>query len=205
MRTSGFSFARCSPSSSYRRHAAMQSREALSITKVSSPTSAGMPTIVQVGKSAPALFITAKAEPSVDLGLMANILAGSLPGVWVGSALMPYVAPGALRLALGCTLVRPMRVPTPSPKAMTRGSIVTPPPFRLAAPPLRVGSSAFRRAGPSEGAPTFYRRICPTEDTMLRRNSASNANTAAAAFLRELTPSRRKADVRCDLIVLSER
>jgi uncharacterized protein len=36
---------------------------------------------------------------------MANILAGSLPGVWVGSALMPYPAPGALRLALGCTLL----------------------------------------------------------------------------------------------------
>jgi hypothetical protein len=45
------------------------------------------------------------AVGNVDLGLMANILAGSLPGVWVGSALMPYVPPGALRLALGCTLL----------------------------------------------------------------------------------------------------
>ena len=45
------------------------------------------------------------AVGNVDLGLMVNILAGSLPGVWVGSALMPYVPTRALRLALGCTLL----------------------------------------------------------------------------------------------------
>jgi uncharacterized membrane protein YfcA len=45
------------------------------------------------------------AVGNVDLGLMANILAGSLPGVWVGSGLMPYVPTRALRLALGCTLL----------------------------------------------------------------------------------------------------
>lgn len=45
------------------------------------------------------------AVGNIDLALMANILAGSLPGVWVGSALMPYVPPGALRLAFGCTLL----------------------------------------------------------------------------------------------------
>jgi uncharacterized membrane protein YfcA len=45
------------------------------------------------------------AVGNIDLGLMANILAGSLPGVWVGSALMPHVPPRALRLALGCTLL----------------------------------------------------------------------------------------------------
>ncbi len=45
------------------------------------------------------------AVGNVDLGLVANILAGSLPGVWCGSALMPYVPTRALRLALGCTLL----------------------------------------------------------------------------------------------------
>jgi uncharacterized membrane protein YfcA len=45
------------------------------------------------------------AVGNVDLGLMVNILAGSLPGVWVGSGLMPYVPTRALRLALGCTLL----------------------------------------------------------------------------------------------------
>lgn len=49
--------------------------------------------------------LTQFAVGNIDLGLMANILAGSLPGVWVGSALMPYVPSGALRLALGCTLL----------------------------------------------------------------------------------------------------
>jgi uncharacterized membrane protein YfcA len=42
---------------------------------------------------------------NVDLALMANILAGSLPGVWLGSGAMPYVPVGALRVALGCTLL----------------------------------------------------------------------------------------------------
>jgi uncharacterized protein len=42
---------------------------------------------------------------NVDLTLMANILAGSLPGVWVGTALLPRVPAGALRPALGCVLL----------------------------------------------------------------------------------------------------
>ncbi len=42
---------------------------------------------------------------NVDLLLMANILAGSLPGVWVGTALLPRVPAAALRPALGCVLL----------------------------------------------------------------------------------------------------
>jgi uncharacterized protein len=42
---------------------------------------------------------------NVDLGLMANILAGSLPGVWVGTALLPRVPAAVLRPALGCVLL----------------------------------------------------------------------------------------------------
>ena len=42
---------------------------------------------------------------NVDLTLMANILAGSLPGVWIGTALLPRVPAAALRPTLGCVLL----------------------------------------------------------------------------------------------------
>jgi uncharacterized protein len=42
---------------------------------------------------------------NVDLALMANILAGSLPGVWIGTALLPRVPSAVLRPALGCVLL----------------------------------------------------------------------------------------------------
>jgi uncharacterized membrane protein YfcA len=42
---------------------------------------------------------------NVDLTLMANILAGSLPGVWVGTALLPRVPGAVLRPTLGCVLL----------------------------------------------------------------------------------------------------
>jgi uncharacterized membrane protein YfcA len=45
------------------------------------------------------------ASGNVDLGLMATILAGSVPGVWIGTALLPRVPAGALRPALGCVLL----------------------------------------------------------------------------------------------------
>ncbi len=44
------------------------------------------------------------ASGNVDLGLMATILVGSLPGVWVGAALVPYVPVRGLRLGLGVIL-----------------------------------------------------------------------------------------------------
>lgn len=42
---------------------------------------------------------------NVDLALMGTILIGSLPGVWIGTALVPYVPVMALRYALGVVLV----------------------------------------------------------------------------------------------------
>lgn len=45
------------------------------------------------------------ASGNVDLGLMANILVGSLPGVWIGTGLMTRVPSTGLRLALGCVLL----------------------------------------------------------------------------------------------------
>ena len=41
---------------------------------------------------------------NVDFGLMATILVGSLPGVWVGTALVPHVPVSGLRLGLGVIL-----------------------------------------------------------------------------------------------------
>ena len=42
---------------------------------------------------------------NVDFGLMANILLGSLPGVWVGTSLIGRVPAVVLRPALGCVLL----------------------------------------------------------------------------------------------------
>jgi uncharacterized protein len=42
---------------------------------------------------------------NVDLALMANILAGSLPGVWVGTALLARIPAAVLRPTLGCVLL----------------------------------------------------------------------------------------------------
>jgi uncharacterized membrane protein YfcA len=42
---------------------------------------------------------------NVDVTLMANILIGSLLGVWLGTALLPRVPAVALRPALGCVLL----------------------------------------------------------------------------------------------------
>ncbi|MGE5636815.1 MAG: sulfite exporter TauE/SafE family protein [Nocardioidaceae bacterium] len=42
---------------------------------------------------------------NVDFGLMLNILIGSLPGVWIGTLLLPRVPAAGLRPALGCVLL----------------------------------------------------------------------------------------------------
>jgi uncharacterized membrane protein YfcA len=44
------------------------------------------------------------AYGNVDLGLMATILVGSIPGVWIGSALLPYVPVSGLRHTLAIVL-----------------------------------------------------------------------------------------------------
>lgn len=41
---------------------------------------------------------------NVDFGLMGTILIGSLPGVWIGTSLVPYVPVTALRTTLGAVL-----------------------------------------------------------------------------------------------------
>ncbi|MFL5819853.1 MAG: sulfite exporter TauE/SafE family protein [Solirubrobacteraceae bacterium] len=45
------------------------------------------------------------ASGNVDLGLMVNILVGSIPGVWIGTNLITRVPSGGLRPALGCVLL----------------------------------------------------------------------------------------------------
>ena len=45
------------------------------------------------------------AVGNVDLVLMVNILVGSLPGVMIGTALLPKVPAAALRVVLGCVLL----------------------------------------------------------------------------------------------------
>ena len=42
---------------------------------------------------------------NVDFGLMVNILVGSLPGVYIGTLLLPRISAGALRPTLGCVLL----------------------------------------------------------------------------------------------------
>ena len=44
------------------------------------------------------------AYGNVDLGLMATILVGSIPGVWIGAALLPYVPVAGLRNTLAIVL-----------------------------------------------------------------------------------------------------
>jgi hypothetical protein len=48
--------------------------------------------------------MTNLAFGNVDFGLMGTILIGSLPGVWIGTALVPYVPVVSLRYALGIIL-----------------------------------------------------------------------------------------------------
>ena len=45
------------------------------------------------------------AAGNVDLGLTANILVGSVPGVWVGSGLISRIPPAGMRAALAAVLV----------------------------------------------------------------------------------------------------
>jgi uncharacterized membrane protein YfcA len=73
---------------------------------------------------------------NVDLVLMANILAGSLPGVWVGTALLPRVPAAALRPALGCVLLG-------SALGVVSKAGVDVPKWTIVAVPALVGLLAF--------------------------------------------------------------
>jgi uncharacterized membrane protein YfcA len=42
---------------------------------------------------------------NVDFALMGNILIGSIPGVWIGTSLVPHVPVAGLRPTLGCVLL----------------------------------------------------------------------------------------------------
>ena len=73
---------------------------------------------------------------NVDLTLMANILIGSVPGVWIGTNLITRVPSGSLRPALGCVLL------ASSLAIASKAGIELPSPAIIAAP-LAVGVFAW--------------------------------------------------------------
>jgi uncharacterized membrane protein YfcA len=83
------------------------------------------------------------ASGNVDLVLMATILAGSLPGVWIGTQLITHVPAGVLRPALGCVLLA-------SALGVLTKAGVGMPPIVIIAVPLAVGLIAWliQRARP---------------------------------------------------------
>ena len=76
------------------------------------------------------------ASGNVDLVLMASMLIGSLPGVWIGAALVPKVPPTGLRYALGVILV------AASLGVLTKAGLDIPP-FVLAGVPFVLGALCF--------------------------------------------------------------
>ncbi len=80
---------------------------------------------------------------NVDLVLMATILAGSLPGVWIGTQLITQVPAGVLRPTLGCVLLA-------SALGVLTKAGVDLPPVVIIAVPLAVGLVAWliQRARP---------------------------------------------------------
>jgi uncharacterized protein len=73
---------------------------------------------------------------NVDVGLMATILLGSLPGVWIGTALVGRVPAQALRVALGCVLLG-------SALGVLSKAGVTLPAWGIVVPPLAAGAVAW--------------------------------------------------------------
>jgi uncharacterized protein len=88
------------------------------------------------------------ATGNVDLGLMATILIGSLPGVWIGTALVPYVPVAALRNGLGIILA------AAALGVLTKAGVDIPPvvlvavPLALAVLSFAVHRRRVRRARP---------------------------------------------------------
>jgi hypothetical protein len=73
---------------------------------------------------------------NVDLALMGTILIGSLPGVWIGTHLLPKVPADGLRPALGCVLLA-------SALGVSAKAGLDLPAWGIVAPPLLVGAFAY--------------------------------------------------------------
>jgi uncharacterized membrane protein YfcA len=73
---------------------------------------------------------------NVDFTLMGNILIGSIPGVWIGTALVPRVPVTALRPALGCVLLG-------SALGVLTKAGVEMPVWVILGAPVAVGAAAF--------------------------------------------------------------
>jgi uncharacterized protein len=73
---------------------------------------------------------------NIDFALMGTILIGSLPGVWIGGALVPYVPVTALRVGLGAVLAA-----ASLGVATKAGADV--PPLAIIGVPLAIGVFAF--------------------------------------------------------------
>jgi uncharacterized membrane protein YfcA len=104
---------------------------------------------------------------NVDLGLTANLLVGSIPGVWVGSHLSVRVPQGALRPALGIVLV------AAGLGILTKAGLDVPAPLLIAVP-LALGVGALlvaRLRGPARDP----------EDQALAEEVEPAAAAAAAA------------------------
>jgi len=89
------------------------------------------------------------ASGNVDLGLTANILVGSIPGVWIGTNLMTRVPSAGLRPALGCVLLA-------SALGVASKAGVAVPAYAIVGLPVLVGLFAWRwsrRAAAREDPP----------------------------------------------------
>jgi uncharacterized membrane protein YfcA len=91
---------------------------------------------------------------NVDLGLMATILLGSVPGVWIGAALVNRVPVGVLRPLLGCVLLG-------SALGVLTKAGVDLSPWIIIGVPLAVGALAWAisrmRIGHGPGEPAWAR------------------------------------------------
>jgi len=95
---------------------------------------------------------------NVDFGLMGNILIGSLPGVWIGTHLLPKVPATGLRPALGCVLLA-------SALGVSTKAGLDLPAYGIVGPPLLVGAGAallHRRR--SRSAPTATPPVRPASE-----------------------------------------
>jgi uncharacterized membrane protein YfcA len=73
---------------------------------------------------------------NIDFGLMGTILIGSLPGVWIGTHLVPVVPVGALRITLGAVL-------TAASLGVFSKSGVGVPAVAIIGAPVLIGAFAF--------------------------------------------------------------